>query len=698
MSTFNKLFSFSGGHGKDKDDDQPEERKSRSLFSSLTGGHGSSSSTPGGSSSMRSPSPYGGRQSYQPSSSTGKDEKHRRHRRPWKRHSRRGSQSHSEHEYGGATSSANVSEAESDGEGVLSRLASNSSSGTGSSTATAAHNNGGIAPLTSSTSSSSLKAVETSPKAARSANRARLTAVNAGDPQAGRGAPRNAYYETDEEEAGDDDDDDGSDDEEQQQRAPSGATSSSLLSPESARSASSDIPFSSGNKYGIRGVRVLDPTSDSELEDHSHEEYARYSDTDDGDEYYSNESDDDMDPTVLANTEANAGSLTAAELLNSKPALLAGYGDDDPDAIYYNDDAEGPQANWPNLVKSPATPFNPLPSARVASGGHSVSFGGSAASSGTNTPTGTTRSGRGRGGTVKSEIPLIATRPKYERNRCSITLTHGDPDAFVQEPGNMTLWETGQSANAAEPSSVEGRIHKTVQGIRKKRKGKTYVVASDLSEESYYAIEWAIGTVLRSGDELLFVTVMETDSKLDPEDGQAHDKTLKIRSQQERQTRAMQLSREATSLLERTRLHVRVKCQAIHAKNARHMLIDLIDYFAPTLVIIGSRGLSRLKGIILGSTSHYLIQKSSAPVMVTRRRLKPLRRPPRPISDLQRKPRVVGLANATIDVESHAGMVHQSHAGSDADDTDSGAKHRLLRDGDTGGETDPEQGSVRSRT
>lgn len=141
------------------------------------------------------------------------------------------------------------------------------------------------------------------------------------------------------------------------------------------------------------------------------------------------------------------------------------------------------------------------------------------------------------------------------------------------------------------------------------------------------------------------------------------------------------------------------------------MLIDLIDYFAPTLVIIGSRGLSRLKGIILGSTSHYLIQKSSAPVMVgvltlilgvmtlfadvillthqvTRRRLKPLRRPPRPISDLQRKPRVVGLANATIDVESHAGMVHQSHAGSDADDTDSGAKHRLLRDGDTGGETD----------
>lgn len=46
------------------------------------------------------------------------------------------------------------------------------------------------------------------------------------------------------------------------------------------------------------------------------------------------------------------------------------------------------------------------------------------------------------------------------------------------------------------------------------------------------------------------------------------------------------------------------------------MLVDLIDYIQPTLVIIGSRGLGKLKGVILGSMSHYLIQKSSSPVMV----------------------------------------------------------------------------------
>lgn len=47
------------------------------------------------------------------------------------------------------------------------------------------------------------------------------------------------------------------------------------------------------------------------------------------------------------------------------------------------------------------------------------------------------------------------------------------------------------------------------------------------------------------------------------------------------------------------------------------MLIDMIDYHEPTLVIVGSRGLAKIKGMLLGSVSNYLIQKSSVPVMVS---------------------------------------------------------------------------------
>lgn len=66
-------------------------------------------------------------------------------------------------------------------------------------------------------------------------------------------------------------------------------------------------------------------------------------------------------------------------------------------------------------------------------------------------------------------LPLVTSRPVFQRDRCTITVTHGAPE--------KTLEETG-------------------------RRPKRYVLASDLSDESRYALEWGIGTVLRDGDEM----------------------------------------------------------------------------------------------------------------------------------------------------------------------------------------------------
>lgn len=51
------------------------------------------------------------------------------------------------------------------------------------------------------------------------------------------------------------------------------------------------------------------------------------------------------------------------------------------------------------------------------------------------------------------------------------------------------------------------------ESASKARRVRRYLVACDLSEESVYAIEWAIGTVLRDGDEAIVVSVIETDTK-----------------------------------------------------------------------------------------------------------------------------------------------------------------------------------------
>jgi len=64
------------------------------------------------------------------------------------------------------------------------------------------------------------------------------------------------------------------------------------------------------------------------------------------------------------------------------------------------------------------------------------------------------------------------------------------------------------------------------------------------------------------------------------------------------------------------------------------------------MLIVGSRGLGQLNGILLGSTSHYLIQKCSVPVMVARRRLK---RPPKRSAHLSTRRTHVSLAEAGID-------------------------------------------------
>lgn len=66
-------------------------------------------------------------------------------------------------------------------------------------------------------------------------------------------------------------------------------------------------------------------------------------------------------------------------------------------------------------------------------------------------------------------LPLNTSRPVFQRDRCTITVTHGDPEAALEESG---------------------------------RRAKRYVLASDLSEESRYALEWGIGTVMRDGDEM----------------------------------------------------------------------------------------------------------------------------------------------------------------------------------------------------
>lgn len=237
---------------------------------------------------------------------------------------------------------------------------------------------------------------------------------------------------------------------------------------------------------------------------------------------------------------------------------------------------------------------------------------------------------------------------------------------------------------------------------------RKYLVATDLSDESTHALEWAIGTVLRDGDTLVAIYCIDEETGIAAAEVQVPDEPKAIKEQaaainlmtntklvpaqtnlvsefkrtsafylrsdsnagtptgspaplyrndrfkaeQERSRAVQQITDKVLRLLRKTRLQVRVIVEVLHCKNPRHLVTEVIDVINPTLVVIGSRGRSALKGVILGSFSNYLVTKSSVPVMVARKKLrkqsKYKRTPVKQVNNIS-NPSAKSLANAKVD-------------------------------------------------
>ncbi|KAF1822082.1 adenine nucleotide alpha hydrolases-like protein, partial [Dissoconium aciculare CBS 342.82] len=193
---------------------------------------------------------------------------------------------------------------------------------------------------------------------------------------------------------------------------------------------------------------------------------------------------------------------------------------------------------------------------------------------------------------------------------------------------------------------------------------RMYLVATDISPEAEYALEWTIGTVLRDGDTLFAVYAADEESvgasdggleighgadsvrdiadvvkflQLSPQapaspgpsplakgaaEQRSASRNVHPSAEAERRRALEEISTRCIRLLRKTRLQVRVVVEVFHCKSPRHMITEVIDFLTPTLVIIGSRGQSAMKGVLLGSFSNYLVTKSSVPVMVARKKLR----------------------------------------------------------------------------
>lgn len=191
----------------------------------------------------------------------------------------------------------------------------------------------------------------------------------------------------------------------------------------------------------------------------------------------------DSSPTVEALTQSDVESDVEVDRIRPRNAFSTGQSDDDsPDDSGDDDDSE--DDSWSeNDQFDPLTESNTqnnalVPADRVENDSADIAdplgegvnviippepYFPSTLNSGSRNP----RRRKSTRPTVT--LSLVTSRPVFQRDRCTITVTHGEPEKILEESG---------------------------------RRSKRYVLASDLSEESRYALEWGIGTVLRDGDEL----------------------------------------------------------------------------------------------------------------------------------------------------------------------------------------------------
>ncbi|KAF9395737.1 hypothetical protein CPC16_007106 [Podila verticillata] len=177
----------------------------------------------------------------------------------------------------------------------------------------------------------------------------------------------------------------------------------------------------------------------------------------------------------------------------------------------------------------------------------------------------------------------------------------------------ITLKYTGKNTGAATNSATNSST-----SLASSRGRKNYMVATDLSGESWHATEWAITTILRSGDEMNVVTIVEDDKSGEIKKGVQTE----MREDAEKLTKNIHEQLEHTSLNDITVvIHI---IAATKSMGAKELLIEMIDDLDDlSTVIVGSRGRGAIKGLLLGSISNFLVHNSSVPVMVVRAPKKP---------------------------------------------------------------------------
>ncbi|KAF9136016.1 hypothetical protein BGW39_009068 [Mortierella sp. 14UC] len=171
------------------------------------------------------------------------------------------------------------------------------------------------------------------------------------------------------------------------------------------------------------------------------------------------------------------------------------------------------------------------------------------------------------------------------------------------------------------PAEYAFTLQARTDGWRRTRKSRTFLVGTDLNEYSSHALQWVMENMVEDGDEIVALRVVPIELRDSCKCSLSYIAKSGIPSFQGQEVAARS---EATKIMEMIREKNRSKQKQVNivveyvVGAVRDTIQHMIKMYEPSMLVVGTRGRSSVKGFLLGSVSRYLLNHSPVPVTVVR--------------------------------------------------------------------------------
>jgi len=155
--------------------------------------------------------------------------------------------------------------------------------------------------------------------------------------------------------------------------------------------------------------------------------------------------------------------------------------------------------------------------------------------------------------------------------------------------------------------------------------GRRVGVAIDFSEYSKKALKWAVDNVIRPGDHLILVTVRPEGDDDDGErmlwgsTGSPLIPLLEYGDPINMKKYGVRLDSETLRIAGLAAVEKDVVVVGkIYWGDAREKLCEAVDNIPLSCLVVGNRGLGKIKRAILGSVSNYVVNNATCPITVVK--------------------------------------------------------------------------------